>query len=261
MCVSCFVSCLCVLHSCVGGEVLDPNRLELGKQRDTEIGHPDETEKGVRASDPAPKIVDSAVGMGNNVETRENSHISDDSDEDEGPLTDYRKSGWGWEEDLPLNHPTCRWWSTFGSQVDDLQEHELVVLPVDGKWMIGEITRVTGSGNIVFRVYGQNDGNRWRVLPGWRKARGKETLFAKEDPGKPWIHLMSTYLMHGSINKYMVYIAGLKLDEKNEVGTDVRKYITSCPELCSPPSTEDGAPSKEQGGECGGPRDSVEAAK
>ena len=40
-----------------------------------------------------------------------------DSDEDETP--DYRRSGWGWEENLPLNHASCRWWSTFGSQVKD----------------------------------------------------------------------------------------------------------------------------------------------
>ena len=129
--------------------------------------------------------------------------------------------------------------------------------------MIGEVTRVTGSGNIIFRVYGQNGDNMWQVLPGWRKPRSKETLFAKVNPGhagQPWNHLMSTYLMHGSINKYMVYVAGVKLDENDELGADVRKYITCCPELWSPPSTEDGAPSKEQRGECGEPRDLGAAA-
>ena len=254
------------MHSCVGGED-DPIRIDdvnRGTDKvqpgDTKRGAdevpPDKSEKGIRLCDPVPDIADSA-----DAAVCGDGHMSDDSDEDGKPPSDYKKSGWGWEEDLPLNHPTCRWWSTFGSQVDDLQEGELVVLPVDRKWMVGEITRVTGSGNIIFRVYGQNDDNKWRVLPGWRKPRNKENLFVKEDPGKPWVHLMSTYLMHGSINKYMVYIAGLKLDENNEIGADVRKYITSCHELWSPPSTEDGAPSKEQGGECGGPRDSVRAAK
>src|SRR5690242_15089443 len=105
-----------------------------------------------------------------------------DSDDDK---PDYKKSRWGWEETLPLKHPSYRWWSTFGSQVEDLQEKELVVLAVDNKWMAGEVTRITGSGHIVFQVYGTDSGNPWRVVPGWRKPRSKETLYAETNPGKP----------------------------------------------------------------------------
>ena len=94
---------------------------------------------------------------------------------------------------------------------------------------------------------------------GWKKNKGKDTLFSDSDPGKPWTPLLSNHWLHESINKYMVYVAGMILNPDNEIGKDVQTYITACPEL-SPPGTEDGAPSKERRGECGGPRDSEQAA-
>ena len=85
--------------------------------------------------------------------------------------------------------------------------------------MAGQVTKITGSGHIVFHVYGNDNGNPWRVLPGWRRNKSKQWLFTDTDPGKPWVPLLSNYLLHGSINKYMIYVAGMILNEDNEIGT------------------------------------------
>ena len=113
-------------YVCVDGEGLGPLQLDfwdtdahignprndrLDLERDTDNGNPKRSKKGVRGSDPYtdPDLIDSAEGVEKNIKDIDSdhaSHISDDSDTDIEPRTDYRKSGWGWEEDLPLNHPT-----------------------------------------------------------------------------------------------------------------------------------------------------------